>query len=71
VKTALDAALRTEAARFAFRFACDDCAHFAEGTDARAARCGNGWPVTLRRSAMDASAGATDGVCFCKEFELA
>jgi hypothetical protein len=60
----VDAALRDEAARFALRFACEDCAHWGRGADG-VGRCGNGWPEGV---AADALAG--DGVTFCKEFEL-
>jgi hypothetical protein len=65
VKTPVDARLVADAARFSFRFACDDCAHFAPEADA----CGNAWPVRLRRSAID-PAPLVESVAFCKEFEL-
>jgi hypothetical protein len=66
MRTAIDARLREEARRFAFRFACDDCAHF----DARAQRCSLGYPAAPRRGALEAQqAGAH--VELCKEYELA
>jgi hypothetical protein len=70
VKTPVDARLMTEAARFALRFACDDCVHFAPE---RERTCGHGWPVRLRRSAVEAPStpGSDDPIGFCKEFELA
>lgn len=61
MKTAVDARLRLEAARFALRFACDDCAHF----DRERARCAHGYPPAPRRDALDA-----DTIELCKEFEL-
>jgi hypothetical protein len=61
VKTAVDARLRDEAARFAFRFACDDCAHF----DERREQCSLGFPATPRRDALSAS-----HLELCKAYEL-
>jgi hypothetical protein len=62
MKTPVDALLADEAARFHLRFACDDCAHF----DAERPRtCAHGWPISLRRSALEG-----EFVSFCKEFEL-
>jgi hypothetical protein len=61
VKTAVDERLRAEAARFSFRFACDDCAHF----DEHAARCSLSYPAAPRRSAL-----TQDVVELCKGFEL-
>jgi hypothetical protein len=69
MKTPVDVQLAGEAERFAFRFACDDCVHFASE---REQTCAHGWPLRLRRSALDLreeSEGAP--VSFCKEFELA
>lgn len=63
MRTPVDARLREEARRFAFRFACDDCAHF----DARAARCSLGYPAAPRRGALE---GGTH-LELCKEYELA
>ena len=37
-----------EAAHFAFRYACDDCVHFAERTEA----CSLGYPGAPRRGAL-------------------
>jgi hypothetical protein len=62
MKTIVDGRLRDEAARFAFRFACDDCAHF----DADRARCSLAYPAAPRRDALD-----HPSLELCKEFELA
>ncbi len=59
MKTRIDAQLRDEAARFALRFACEDCAHFDAGA------CAHGYPLAPERSAL-----ASEEVIFCKEFEL-
>ena len=50
VRTPVDARLAAEAARFAFRFACDDCVHFASRAraDLRPRLA-----ASLRRSALD------------------
>ena len=65
----MDARLTGEAARFGLRFACDDCVHFAPE---REPTCGHGWPVRLRRSAVDSKDGPNrEPLAFCKEFELA
>jgi hypothetical protein len=61
VKTLVDARLRAEASRFAFRFACDDCAHF----DLPRERCSLTYPAAPRREALDGA-----GVELCKTFEL-
>jgi len=61
VKTRIDARLREQASRFAFRFACDDCTHF----DGARERCSLAYPATPRRDALD---GAE--VELCKTFEL-
>ncbi len=60
MKTRVDPVLRDEARRFAFRFACDDCAYWT-GT-----ACGNAWPTFVPQGAIDEG----DEVVFCKEFEL-
>ena len=62
MKTVVDDRLRAEAARFAFRFACDDCAHF----DDRRERCSLGYPAAPRREALDAA-----HLELCKAYELA
>jgi hypothetical protein len=62
VRTRVDPCLRDEAARFAFRFACDDCAHFDEAR----ARCSLGYPAAPRRGAL-----ADANLELCKEYELA
>jgi hypothetical protein len=64
VKTRVDDRLRAEAEAFAFRFACDDCAHF----DPDAARCSFEYPAAPRRSALAIHAGDVE---LCKAFELA
>ena len=64
MKTRVDHRLRAEAEAFAFRFACDDCAHF----DPQAARCSFEYPAAPRRSAL--AIDAVD-VELCKAFELA
>jgi len=61
MKTRVGPLLRDEAARFALRFACDDCAHFDP-----ARGCGHGYPLAPRRTDLDAQE-----LVFCKEFELA
>jgi hypothetical protein len=53
--------LRDEAARYALRFACDDCVHH----DAAHDRCEHGYPPGPRKDALDG-----DELTFCKEFEL-
>ncbi len=61
MKTWVDSALREEAKRFAFRFACDDCAHF----DPAGELCSFGYPAAPRRDALDSAA-----MELCKAFEL-
>jgi len=61
VKLAVDARLLDEALRFAFRFSCDDCAHFDDGRE----RCSLGYPAAPRRQAL---AGPT--LELCKAYEL-
>jgi hypothetical protein len=65
VRSRIDARLRIEAARFVFRFACEDCAHFDEGRQ----RCSLGYPAAPRREALD-RVEAESGMDLCKEFEL-
>jgi hypothetical protein len=69
----VDARLTTEAARVGFRFACEDCVHFAPDGD----RCSLGHPPEPRRSALDPwSHDAGDGpgperyLETCKDFDL-
>jgi hypothetical protein len=57
VRTRVDERLRDEAERFAFRFACEDCANF-DGQ-----RCAHEYPPEPRRVLRLE-------VVFCKEFEL-
>ncbi len=61
MRTRCDAELRAEAAHFALRFACEDCAHF----DAHRGACSHGYPPGPRKRAL----GEAELV-FCKEFEL-
>jgi hypothetical protein len=61
VRTLVDERLRDEARRFAFRFACDDCAHF----DAEPERCSLAYPATPRRDDMGRA-----HLELCKAFEL-
>jgi hypothetical protein len=68
VRTPIDARLRDEAARFAFRFACDDCVHFAAHANPTRARCSLGYPAEPRRDALGPLATS---FTTCKEFELA
>jgi hypothetical protein len=72
MKTPVDARLAAEAARFGLRFACDDCVHFAPERETSRG-CGHGWPVRLRRSALDRGDDPSESrepLAFCKEFEL-
>lgn len=62
MKTRVDAALRDEARRFAFRFACDDCVHF----EPRSGRCSLSYPAAPRHGALDGPE-----LVLCKTFELA
>jgi hypothetical protein len=61
MRTRVDARLREEAARYALRFACEDCAHFDSG----AGRCSLEYPAAPRRDALLA-----EELELCKEFEL-
>jgi hypothetical protein len=61
VKTLVDATLRREAERFAFRFECEDCAHF----DGLREQCSLSYPAGPRRSALLAAE-----LVLCKTFEL-
>ena len=63
MKSIVDLRLADEASRFTLRFACDDCVQFDARRDPT---CAHGWPVRLRRRAIDED----DAVAFCKEFEL-
>ncbi|HYQ18236.1 MAG TPA: hypothetical protein VEQ58_20820 [Polyangiaceae bacterium] len=59
----VDERLRSEAARFALRFGCESCAHFAPDTQ----RCGNGYPTTPH---LHVDLGRVQSLEFCKEFEV-
>ena len=63
MKTRVDDRLRSEAARFAFRFACDDCTHF----EVDGGRCSLEYPAAPRRSALAIEAADVE---LCKAFEL-
>jgi hypothetical protein len=68
LKLRLDARLREEAGRLQFRFACEDCAHFAPARDA----CSLGYRASPRRSELEARAETSVGSLeLCKTFELA
>ncbi len=71
MKTPVDARLLDEARRFAFRFACEDCAHFVAARGERAAAhgaCSLGYPPAPR---ADALSGHAIEIELCKSFELA
>jgi hypothetical protein len=61
--------LERQAARFALKFACEDCVHFAAET----AACAHGYPTAPHRSRPLAPRPGADllPIVFCKEFELA
>jgi hypothetical protein len=63
----VDARLRTETARLAFRFACEDCVHFAPARE----RCSLGHPPEPRRDALDATRPDPEPhLETCKDFDL-
>ena len=62
MRTRVDLRLREEAARFSFRFGCEDCCHF----DPERARCSLFYPAAPRRDAL-----ADAHLELCKGFELA
>jgi len=68
VRTRVDARFREEAARYALRFACEDCAHF----DPAGERCSLEYPASPRRDALLAppARDETPELELCKEFEL-
>jgi len=63
VRTLIDPTLREEARRFALRFTCDDCAHFA----AERRACAHGYPNGAH---LEVDLAAEESLEFCKEFEL-
>ena len=74
MKTRVDARLLDEAGRLRFRFACEDCAHFAPEDET----CSLGYHAAPRRAELEALAGPTGPVEggarqleLCKAFELA
>ncbi|HEX6277665.1 MAG TPA: hypothetical protein VFZ53_31700 [Polyangiaceae bacterium] len=64
MRTLVDDRLRDEARAFAFRFACEDCAHF----EPDGARCANGYP-TFPHARVDLA--SRRHLEFCKEFDFA
>lgn len=69
MRTLVDARLREEAARYALRFACEDCAHFDPGGSGR---CSLEYPASPRRDALGPppARDETTELELCKEFEL-
>ena len=61
MKTLVDERLRSQALRFDFRFACEDCGHF----DDALAGCSLGYVAAPRRDALEG-----DAIELCKTFEL-
>ncbi len=61
MKTLVDGRFHLEVTQYAFRFACDDCAHF----DAPPSRCSLDYPAAPRRDALEG-----DELELCKSFEL-
>ncbi len=61
MRTRVDPRLRLEASHFAFRFACEDCAHF----DPSLARCSLAYVPAPRRGALEGRY-----LELCKTFEL-
>ena len=62
MRTLVDQRLLAEAQRFAFRFACEDCAHF----DVRGNRCSFAYPAAPRRDDL-----MRTHLELCKAFECA
>jgi hypothetical protein len=62
MKTLVNDVLRREASLFAFRFACEDCAHFSNEDGPR---CSLGYPPAPRREAL-----RENHIELCKSFEL-
>jgi len=60
----VDERLRDEAARFALRFGCESCVHFAP----EHAACGNGYPTAPH---LHVDLSQAQSIEFCKEFEVA
>jgi hypothetical protein len=58
-----DPSLTAEAARYALRMHCEDCALF----DDRRASCAHGFPTEEHRRTMAERSGE---LVFCKDFEL-
>ena len=59
MKTRVTLQLIEEIERFGLRYACDDCAHFADE------KCSHGYPRGERRRALTVG----EEIEFCKEFE--
>ncbi|HXX67036.1 MAG TPA: hypothetical protein VEK07_07640 [Polyangiaceae bacterium] len=72
MRTNVDAQLLDEARRFAFRFACDHCAHF----DPDSERCSLSFDPSPRRDSLDAALEPAQprqearSLELCKTFEL-
>jgi hypothetical protein len=62
--TLVDSRLRGEAQRFALRFGCEDCVHFAPEMRA----CGNGYPTQPH---LQIDLARVHSLEFCKDFEVA
>lgn len=62
MKTLVNEGLRREATHFAFRFACEDCAHVS---NENGLRCSLGYPPAPRRDAIQETY-----IELCKSFEL-
>ncbi len=71
MKTPVDDRLVEEARRLHFRFACEDCAHFAPARE----QCSLGYPAAPRRQELDRARPCEGStlhlVELCKAYELA
>ena len=65
MKTRFDERYFSDAERFVFTHACEDCAYH----DVERDRCAHGYPDGQHRRAAFTPEGPRDGM-FCKEFEL-
>jgi hypothetical protein len=63
MRTPVDDSFRADAARLRFRFQCEDCAHFEQGSG----RCAEGFPNGSHRAS---DLRLVDSLEFCKSFEL-
>ncbi|HEV8549737.1 MAG TPA: hypothetical protein VGQ57_11930 [Polyangiaceae bacterium] len=64
MKTRVDSLFRSEAERFALRFTCESCVHYAPETRC----CAHGYPNEAHR---EVALERVSELEFCKEFELA